>query len=127
MESTEHKNKTLTFLFVDDEDAIRDAFLEAMAELGIVGIVAQDGQTAIRIYEKRKEDIDLIILDLSMPGLNGLDTYRVLRELNPHVKVVLSSGYDREEATEGFEGLAGFLQKPFRWQQFMDLADLVLG
>ncbi|HRQ38644.1 MAG TPA: response regulator [Chloroflexota bacterium] len=102
-------------LIIDDEEAVREAVCDILgfAEIGV--LTAVDGRTGIDLFKARRHEIDLVLLDLSMPGLNGADTFQELRKIEPAVKVILSSGYDEAEATRQFvgQGLAGFLQKPY--------------
>ena len=82
---------------------------------GIRTLAATNGQSGIELYQAYQDDIYLIILDLSMPGLNGEQTFRKLHQINPDVRVLLSSGYNQAEAIQRFDGkeLTGFIQKPY--------------
>jgi two-component system cell cycle sensor histidine kinase/response regulator CckA len=86
-----------------------------LSRLGYEVIFTSDGYAAIEEYKERMDEIDLVLLDMLMPGIDGVDLYRRLKEINPEVKVILSSGFGRfgkiEEALE--QGIAGYLQKPF--------------
>jgi DNA-binding response OmpR family regulator len=90
---------------------------------------AEDGARGIALFRDQRERIDLVLLDLSMPGLSGEETFRRLREIDPGVPVILSSGYDHEEARARFgEGApAGFIQKPYRPEQLMAEVGRCLG
>jgi CheY-like chemotaxis protein len=92
-------------------------------------LCAADGAAAIESYRERRDDIDVVLLDLSMPGLSGDQTYARLREIDPEVRVLLSSGYDQEEATRrlGSAGPVGFIQKPYRPQELLAEIDRCLG
>ena len=81
-------------------------------------------RTALRgiaLFRDHRERVDVVLLDLSMPGLSGEETFGRLREIDPGVRVILSSGYDQHEATLRFTagGPAGFIQKPYRPQQLL--------
>ena len=104
-----------TVLLVDDEDMIIEVGSEILKALGYQVFAAKSGGEAIEIYEKHKEDIDVVILDMIMPGMGGGETYDHLKELDPTVKVLLSSGYSIDgEASEILDrGCNGFIQKPF--------------
>jgi CheY-like chemotaxis protein len=82
-------------------------------------MIAQGGQEATKIYRANKDHIDLIILDMIMPGMGGRESYIALKNINPDAKVLLSSGYSIDgDATEIMEsGCNGFLQKPFSPKQ----------
>jgi CheY-like chemotaxis protein len=103
-------------LVVDDEEWVRDAIIAMLDAAGIDRIVAENGRDAIRLFREREAEISLVLLDLSMPGLSGEETFGELRRMRPDVRVLLSSGYAEDEATSRFvgRGLAGFIQKPYR-------------
>jgi len=104
-----------TVLLVDDENMIIDVGEQLLHKLGYTVLIARNGKEATEIYEKNKDKIDLIILDMIMPALSGGDTFDRLKEINPEVKVLLSSGYSiNGQATEILQrGCDGFIQKPF--------------
>jgi CheY-like chemotaxis protein len=104
-----------TVLLVDDEDTLRDIGTEMLKELGYDVVTANDGRDALAVYSANK-DIDLVILDLTMPHLDGEACFRELRLIKPDVKVIISSGFSEQEVTQKFagRGLAGFIQKPYR-------------
>jgi CheY-like chemotaxis protein len=90
-----------------------------LEKLGYRAIIARSGQEALNLYEKQREDIDLVILDMIMPGMGGGETYDRLREIDGDVKVILSSGYSIEgKAKEIMDrGRSGFIQKPFSMEE----------
>jgi CheY-like chemotaxis protein len=102
-------------LVIDDEEPVREAVTDILALQGLEVTSAANGQAGIDLYQQHKADILLVLLDLSMPGMSGEETFRHLRHLNPHITVILSSGYNEVEATSHFvgKGLAGFIQKPY--------------
>ncbi len=101
-------------LVVDDEEAVRETAMMMLEDMGFETIAAVNGLEAIEIYRKRKDEITLVLMDLTMPKMGGEACFRELRRLNPDVKVVLSSGYNEQDAIQTFTGkrLAGFVQKP---------------
>ncbi len=103
-------------LIVDDEEFVLDMCNEMVMSFGYQTLTAEDGMKAVEIYGEHYKEIDCVILDLSMPRMSGYETFLKLKKLNPDVKVILSSGYEKEEATRKFEreSLAGFVQKPYR-------------
>ncbi len=84
-------------------------------KLGFDVLTAADGHQAIEVYEKHSEEIAGILLDLTMPQKDGAEVFHDIRKLNPKVKIILTSGFNEQDATKQFvgKGLAGFIQKPF--------------
>ncbi|MCI0398028.1 MAG: PAS domain S-box protein [Chloroflexi bacterium] len=105
-------------LVIDDEAAVREAASDILELEGLRVIAAADGLKGIHLYQEQAADIDLVLLDLSMPGLSGEETFRELQRLNPQVQVILSSGYSAAEVNRAFQGrgIAGFIQKPYDWE-----------
>ena len=108
-----------TVLFVDDEDFIRDLGRELLSDYGYTVLTAPDGESAIKLYEEKSDEIDLIILDLIMPGLGGWNCLKQLIDTDPSVKVVISSGYSVQgQAKEALEmGAKAYVSKPFDLKQ----------
>ena len=108
-----------TVLFVDDEDMIIEIIEEMLEQLGYKVLIARSGKEAIETYEKNKEQIDMVILDMVMPDISGGDTYDKLKEINPDIKVLLASGYSLDgAATEILDrGCNGFIQKPAKMRE----------
>lgn len=106
----------MTILLIDDEPIVRDMVSEILEGEGHTVLCAVGGEQALAEFARSFRDIDAVLLDLSMPGLSGEQTFAGLRAIDPSVRVVVSSGYDREDAMRRFgtEGPAGFLQKPYR-------------
>ncbi|MBI5485600.1 MAG: response regulator, partial [Deltaproteobacteria bacterium] len=104
-----------TVLLVDDEETIRGIGAEMLKELGFRPITANDGNEALAAFSEHPE-IALVILDLTMPHMDGEECFRKLRQLQPDVRVIMSSGYSEYEVTQKFagKGLAGFIQKPYK-------------
>ncbi len=104
-----------TILLVDDEDMIIDVTQDILKLFGYNVLTAKGGKEAIRAYKKKQDKIDMVILDMIMPGMNGGEVYDKLKEINPDIKVLLSSGYSLNgQAAEILErGCNGFIQKPF--------------
>jgi CheY-like chemotaxis protein len=108
-------------LVIDDEEPVRDAVTDILDLEGLPVLTAPDGQTGLELYRTRRADIDLIILDLSMPGLTGEETFRELRQINPQVRIMLSSGYSQDEVITRFAGQpeVAFIQKPYDANQLV--------
>ncbi|GAG11932.1 unnamed protein product, partial [marine sediment metagenome] len=108
-----------TVLLVDDEDMIIDVGEQMLKTLGYNVLTAGSGKEAIELYKKNRDKIDMVLLDMIMPGVGGGETYDRMKEINPRVKVLLSSGYTIDgQATEILErGCNGFIQKPFNMKR----------
>ena len=108
-----------SILLVDDEPMVAEVTGELLSSLGYRVHVAGSGQEAITLYMTKRDEIDLVILDMIMPGISGGETFDRLRAIDPEVKVLLSSGYsiDGEANTIMDRGCNGFLQKPFHIEQ----------
>ena len=117
------ESTTLTglVLVIDDEAPVRDAISDILEMEGIAVITAANGDAGIELYKAHRAEIDLVLLDLSMPGKSGHETYKELQQLDPNVHILLSSGYSEADATRGFTSptLVGFLQKPYRLETFV--------
>lgn len=108
-----------TILMVDDEEIIIDVSIEMLKKIGYRVLKALSGKEAISEYQASSAKIDLVILDLIMPKISGSEVYDKLKEINPQVKVLLSSGYSVDgQATEILKrGCNGFIQKPFNMEE----------
>jgi two-component system, cell cycle sensor histidine kinase and response regulator CckA len=106
---------TETVLLVDDEEMIIDVGRDVLEKLGYEVLTAKSGKEAIEIYRMNQKKIDMVILDMVMPEMGGGDTYDKLRDVNPNIKVLLSSGYsiDGQASKILSRGCDGFIQKPF--------------
>jgi PAS domain S-box-containing protein len=108
-----------TILVVDDEPINISVMLEMLELLHYRVLPAGSGQEAVAIYMEKKAEIDLVIMDMVMPGISGGRTFDILREINPAVDVILASGYsvDGEARMIINRGCRGFIQKPFQLQE----------
>ena len=104
-----------TILFVDDEERVLSIGTKILEKLGFEVLAAGSGQEAVKMFKEHKDQIDMVLLDMIMPEMNGEAVYKRLKEIDPNVKVLLSSGYSVEGlATEILDrGCDGFIQKPF--------------
>jgi two-component system cell cycle sensor histidine kinase/response regulator CckA len=107
---------TETVLLVDDEEMILDVGRKMLEALGYVVIIAASGEEALEIYKGNLDMVDIVVLDMIMPEMGGSETFDRLRQINPRVKALLSSGYSVDgQAREILErGCQGFIQKPFK-------------
>ena len=118
-----------TILLVDDEDIVIDVGEKMLRKMGHKVLLANSGKAAVDVYRKHKHEIDLVILDMIMPGMGGGDTYDNLKKINPDITVLLSSGYSMDgQAREILErGCDGFIQKPFNMSQLSQAIQKTLG
>jgi two-component system cell cycle sensor histidine kinase/response regulator CckA len=126
--ATEILTGTETVLLVDDEQMVLEVTRELLESLGYKVYAAASGQEAIAVYMEKRNDIDLVILDMIMPGISGGETFDRLREINSNAKVLLSSGYsiNGEAQTIMDRGCNGFLQKPFHLEKLARKAREIL-
>ncbi len=110
-------------LVVDDEEMIRDTARMILEAVGFEVALAADGREAVEIFRARSEEIRAVLLDMTMPHMGGEETFTELRRIRGDVRVILSSGYNEQEATNRFagKGLAGFIQKPYPPQNLVEL------
>ncbi|UCD80322.1 MAG: PAS domain S-box protein [Desulfobacterales bacterium] len=118
-----------TILLIDDEKMILDVGRELLEELGYTVLPVTSGQEAIDLFEKNRNKVDLIIMDMIMPGLSGSETFDRLKEINPGAKILLSSGYSIDgQATNILRrGCDGFIQKPFNMNQLAEKIRKILA
>jgi PAS domain S-box-containing protein len=104
-----------TILLVDDEPLVRDLGVDLLSGYGYKVLLAADGYEALDIYTQTRDEIDLVILDLLMPRLDGFETFKRIKELNPNQKIIICSGYGAEEQ-QSYGAIAepeAFVDKPF--------------
>ncbi len=119
-----------TILIIDDEETIRSTASLMLQRIGFDTLVAQDGERGLAVFRRHGDKIRAVLLDMTMPGLSGEQTFAQLRSIDPSVRIILSSGYNEQEAIGQFagKGLSGFIQKPYSLQtlrkklrQFLDI------
>jgi len=122
-------NAKETILLVDDEQAILDIGTMFLKSLGYNALRAENGLEASQIFEDHKDVIGLVILDMKLPDENGSDTCKRLKEINPDVRVLHTSGLDIAEGVESLDcGCTDFLQKPFMFEDLSNkLKDLLVN
>jgi CheY-like chemotaxis protein len=117
-----------TVLVIDDESIVRQTARNALERMGYQVELAENGEQGILVFTSARDSIAAILLDLTMPGLSGQETFNRLKLLNPNVPVILSSGFNEVEVARHFTGkrLAGFLQKPYTAMQLASKLETVL-
>ena len=105
-----------TILLVDDEEIVIDVGRQMLERMGYRLLTAQSGKDTLEMFKGTPEQVDMVILDMIMPDMNGGETYDQLKAFDPNIKVLLSSGYSVEGEAEKIleRGCNGFIQKPFK-------------
>lgn len=118
-----------TVLVVDDDDNVRPVTRMMLERLGFEVLLASNGREGVEVYRARQGEVVCVLLDLTMPEMDGEETFAALRELDPQVRVILSSGYNQLEVVQRFadRGLAGFVQKPYRLADLQAVLEDTLG
>ena len=120
-------NKTI--LLVDDEEMVLDVGSQLLSRLGYSVLTARSGSEAIEIYEVHKDQVQLIILDLCMPDMDGKQTYLYLKGMNPCAKVLLTTGLSMDSPVSEILacGCNGIIQKPYRMSELSTKVHEVLS
>ncbi|MDC7234027.1 MAG: response regulator [Spirochaetales bacterium] len=115
-------------LLVDDEELVRTTARDTLSEMGFSVMVAQNGLEAVKLFGKRHSEIDLVIMDMLMPGMNGSDAFFAMKETDPDCKVIISSGFTKDENLKEMKdaGLSGYIQKPFKRNELQRLLSRIL-
>ncbi len=110
-------------LVIDDERQVREAVSDILELEEINLLTAANGQDGVAIFSNHQDHIGLVILDLSMPGMSGIETFAALREIEPAAKIILSSGYTETEILQNMAGArpTGFLQKPYQLEAMINI------
>jgi C4-dicarboxylate-specific signal transduction histidine kinase/CheY-like chemotaxis protein/HAMP domain-containing protein len=118
-----------TALVVDDEAALRRVTRRVLEPMGLVVLEAADGLAAVEIFRNRRDEISVVLLDLTMPGMDGAEVLTVIRNLRPQVPVIIASGYDASDRGSGLpnDGYTHFLQKPFGIEVLSRVVSDLLG
>lgn len=111
-----------TILLVDDEEIVLEVGQELLRAIGYQVLTARDGEEAIQVHRQYGDNIGVVLLDMVIPNMAGGEAYDRMREINPEIRVLLSSGFGVDgEASEILErGCDGFIQKPFTIKQLSE-------
>ncbi|MDQ6994302.1 MAG: response regulator, partial [Mariprofundaceae bacterium] len=128
-EATDSSGNLGTILIIDDEQLICETAAMILEHIGFNTLTAKDGEDGIRVYRDHQHNVAAVLLDMTMPRMDGKTCFTELQRINPDVKVVLSSGYSEDEATNQFtnQGLAGFIQKPYRPRELQSKMQEILS
>ncbi len=115
-------------LFAEDEEAVRTITESMLKMFGFEVITAVDGQDAIEKYESKKDQIDIVVLDMSMPRLSGRETFKYLHDKFPDLKIVIATGEVQEEVQDVLDaGAKGVILKPFSIKDILGELNQVLA
>jgi len=116
-------------LVIDDEEVVRDTMGVILKKLGYRILLAGDGEEGVDVFRQRKDEIDLVILDMIMPRMSGQEAFRCLRQIDPEARVLVSSGFAQDDSVGEMlrEGCLGFLRKPFRRAELSQTVAQALG
>ncbi len=118
-----------TALIVDDEETVLDIESFMLQKIGFNTLKASNSEEACQLYEDKKELIDIVVLDMIMPDENGANTYKRLKKLNPDIRVLITSGFEKNGNVDEIlnDGQNGFIQKPFKFEEFTNNIDRMLS
>ncbi len=126
---TELLHGSANILIIDDDTDILSNLRDILTELGYDVTVSSRGREGVKIFSEREDEIDLIICDMIMPDINGIETISLLRKIRQDVKIIVSSGFHSEDSSTEIEeaNINGFIQKPFRLNELSRLIHSVLN
>lgn len=112
-----------TILLVDDEEFNRNIGRDVLSSLGYKVILAENGEDSVEIFKNRMSEIDLVIMDMIMPVMNGSEAFLKMKEIDNNCKVIISSGFTKDENIDDLKeaGLIGFIHKPYRISELSQL------
>jgi CheY-like chemotaxis protein len=111
-----------TVLVVEDQAPVRDLARVILERSGLTVLTAEDGRQAVEVFTEHVHEVHAVLLDLSMPGMDGAEVLQYMTGLAPDVRVVLCSGYNEQDVNARLDGLkpAGFLRKPYHPSELME-------
>ncbi|GAV21077.1 two-component system, NtrC family, sensor histidine kinase AtoS [Mariprofundus micogutta] len=127
VEITPYRDSERTILLIDDEVMVRTVVDRLMKKLGCKVMLASDGVEGFEIYKQHRAEIDLVLLDMTMPKMGGKETLSRLRDLNATLPVIICSGYSNDTVSGQFDTVqpSGFLQKPFSLKLLREVLDMI--
>jgi CheY-like chemotaxis protein len=113
---------------VDDESAVRNLAKQTLKRVGFTSLSAGDGQEGLTLFRESRAEIGAVLLDLTMPGMDGQEVLREIRALSPELPVILSSGFSQDQALPALQGdpRTHFLQKPYAPPDLQELMTSLL-
>ncbi len=121
--------RRVKILVVDDEPMIRDLLKEMLESIGYEVHAVHSGKAALDYYGKHRGRVDVVVLDVMMPGMSGVEAFRKLKEIDPDVKAILASGYvERAQLDQAIsDGIKDFIAKPFSLSELNRKLESVLA
>lgn len=128
-QSIQEKTTAQTILVVEDDRVARMALEDIFDLLGYRCLIAEDGQEALDLYVQHADEIGLVMSDLRMPKMDGIELSRRLSALNPQIKIVLATGYASEDQRQSFQdaNISGWIQKPYPVDLLASVLQELLG
>jgi two-component system, cell cycle sensor histidine kinase and response regulator CckA len=116
-------------LVIDDEPYMAKATSRLLRSMGFDFLIAATGQDAVQICRARGDEIDVVLLDMVLPEMSSIETLRQMRALRPGIKVILMSGYGKQESVDRFAGMGldGFVSKPFGYSELENVVRAALN
>jgi DNA-binding response OmpR family regulator len=123
------EGRSACILLVDDEETVLEVGALMLERMGYQVLLARTSSEAVDIYRANKDGIDLVLLDLNLPGERGAETFKRIRRINPDAKVILSTGFSKNQEILDLlnQGCRGMIQKPFGLKELAKQVALVLG
>ena len=115
------KNNTIKILLVDDEPILRDLLYELLSKEDYQVTTVENGKEALFMIQKKPDFFDLIIMDMVMPEMSGINSYDAIKNICPYINILFMSGYFQEQYMQGLEKSEriGFIKKPFRNEEIL--------
>jgi len=116
-------------LFVDDEETVRSVGKRLLKRMGFEVLLANDGQEAVEVFARYGQTIGLVILDMTMPRMDGKEALEHIKKIRSDVKIVLSTGYSERDVAANFQGRGfdAFIQKPYNYRELKDVVRMLLS
>ncbi|RMF79111.1 MAG: response regulator, partial [Planctomycetota bacterium] len=118
-----------TVLVIDDDEAVRDVVGDILESRGLRVLSAGDGRSGLRRFRAHADELDLVLLDMTMPDMNGAEVFQEIVEAAPAMRVLVLSGYSEQNVIDALDGLrpVGFVHKPFSLDELIEKVGEVLA
>ena len=118
-----------TVLVIDDQETLLTVVLDMLTAKGMNVLTARSGREGLRMFQENAQTIDVVLLDMKMPDLNGDEVFAELEALDPKVRVIITTGYEEREALAHFNGQqkVAFIQKPYRFKILVEMIAAILA